>query len=40
VLAGLGVVLAFVVPIAVVVGIALVALAIRRWRRARAAQSP
>jgi hypothetical protein len=35
VLAGLGVLLAFVIPLVAVVGIALVALGIRRWRRAR-----
>lgn len=38
-LAGLGVILAFLVPLAVVVGIGIVALAIRRWRRSRAASA-
>ncbi len=37
VLAGLGVVLAFAVPAVVVIGIVLVALGIRRWRRSHAA---
>jgi len=33
------VLLAFVIPLFVVIGILLVALAIRRWRRSRAARS-
>jgi hypothetical protein len=39
VLASVGVLLAFVIPLFVVIGILLVALAIRRWRRSRAARS-
>jgi hypothetical protein len=39
VLASVGVLLAFVIPIVVVVGILLVAFAVRRWRRSRAALS-
>jgi len=37
VLAGVGVLLAFVIPLVVVVGVVGVALGIRRWRRSRAA---
>jgi hypothetical protein len=39
VLASVGVLLAFVIPLVVVIGILLLALAIRRWRRSRAARS-
>lgn len=39
VLASVGVLLAFVIPLVVVIGMLLVALAIRRWRRSRAARS-
>lgn len=39
VLASVGVLLAFVIPFVVVLGVLLIALAIRRWRRSRAARS-
>ena len=39
VLASVGVLLAFAIPLAAVLGILLVALAIRRWRRSRAARA-